>query len=156
MVVYLDRLFVDGLHVLFGRYTLWGFILFFPVTSCSDRDRFPNSRHNIRQWGNRCLGVSRVGFALWVYWVAALHALTSTSKRSLGEQLAIAIIIHVGCYLRPSEAVDIDWASVTKPVAQSGRAAGKWTILIGDASLGSFTKTGLQDDTVIVGEIGRD
>ena len=61
--------------------------------------------------------------------------------------LAAAVMIQLGTYLRPSEVLSLRKDDVFKPVKKPCQY---WGVVVGNSQRNQVTKTGMQDDTVLL------
>lgn len=64
--------------------------------------------------------------------------------------MAMALVLQMHCYLRPSECLGLTKEHVCFPAPGRYR---KWGLLIAPSTLGQQTKTGKSDDSVLIGDV---
>ena len=149
MTNYFDVLFADAQHPFVGKYVLWGYLLLYPDARRHDRDRLVLARAALHAWCRRVPGSSRHPLPLSVFYLVAEYFVKIDRVDA-----AIATLLMVESYARPSEIVNLAVQSVICP-SSGRRGPRQWGILIGNADLKEFTKTGQSDDTVILGTSDR-
>jgi hypothetical protein len=149
---YFDVLLRDACHPRVGRYTLFGYLMFYPRTDLRKQNRLCMARDALAGWSKRLPGSSRHPWPISVFYLV-MHSLLKA--RAL--EAAVALLIQFDAYLRPSEVCSLCWSSVASPQPGLGTVyASKWAVIIGNTDLQERTKTGQSDDTIILGSPGRE
>lgn len=143
---FFDALASDAVQPSTGRCVLWGYLLLVPSAKRADPDRLLLSRKALIGWSRLMPGRSRHPVPLVIFFLIAQWC-------GLQGRLdaAVAIIVMVDSYARPSEIVNLKLSSVVRP-SKSHRL---WGLVIGNADLSERTKTGETDDTIILGTRSR-
>ena len=149
MADYFDILFSDGHHPYTGRYTLWGYLLLTPNPARAVKRQLLLARKAVAAWCKKIPGKFRYPVPLYVFYLAGIFLVEQ--KRI---DAAVAMLLMLDTYARPSEATDLRVESVVAPSTGRG-GPGLWGIIIGNEDLGDRTKTGESDDTVILGSSDR-
>ena len=110
---YFDCLFEDSHHPFVARYTLFGLLCLFP------RCRLPQAREALSAWVSRIPGASRFLVPAGLTWLFGSTLLAGSSPL-----LALAVALQLDAYLRPSEVIALDWASVARPAPDAGEGFG--------------------------------
>ncbi|CAK0811092.1 unnamed protein product [Prorocentrum cordatum] len=152
MCKYFDVLMSDARHAAEGRYTLWGYLTFFPRSDIAKSARLSMAREAMKGWVRRFPGSSRHPWPLSVFYL-----FMSVFLRDKHTEAAVALAIQLDAYMRPSEICDLRWCSVVQPSKlSSSLSKNKWAVVIGNSDLGETTKTGESDDTVVLDSAGRE
>ncbi|CAK0890753.1 unnamed protein product [Prorocentrum cordatum] len=152
MCKYFDVLMSDARHAAEGRYTLWGYLTFFPRPDIAKSARLAMAREAMKGWVRRFPGSSRHPWPLSVFYL-----FMSVFLKDNHTEAAVALAIQPDAYLRPSEICELRWCSVVQPSKlSSSLSRNKWAVVIGNSDLGETTKTGESDDTVVLDSIGRE
>ncbi|CAK0833363.1 unnamed protein product, partial [Prorocentrum cordatum] len=152
MCKYFDVLMSDARHAAEGRYTLWGYLTFFPRSDIAKSARLSMAREAMKGWVRRFPGSSRHPWPLSVFYL-----FMSVFLRDKHTEAAVALAIQLDAYLRPSEICELRWCSVVQPSKlSSSLSKNKWAVVIGNSDLGETTKTGESDDTVVLDSVGRE
>ncbi|CAK0806629.1 unnamed protein product, partial [Prorocentrum cordatum] len=152
MCKYFDVLMSDARQAAEGRYTLWGYLTFFPRSDIAKSARLAMAREAMKGWVRRFPGSSRHPWPLSVFYL-----FMTVFLRDNHTEAAVALAIQLDAYLRPSEICELRWCSVVQPSKlSSSLSRNKWAVVIGNSDLGETTKTGESDDTVVLDSIGRE
>jgi hypothetical protein len=102
----------------------------------------PRALRCLRGWRRLCPSRTRVPYS-WDVWCAV-----AAEMARLGLlRMAIAILVGVDAYLRPSELVALTAGSLVPPSPESGEA---WSLLLHPASRGARSKVGESDETIML------
>ncbi|CAK0894775.1 unnamed protein product [Prorocentrum cordatum] len=152
MCKYFNVLMSDARHAAEGRYTLWGYLTFFPRSDIAKSARLSMAREAMKGWVRTFPGSSRHPWPLSVFYL-----FMSVFLRDKHTEAAVALAIQLDAYLRPSEICELRWCSLVQPSKlSSSLSKNKWAVVIGNSDLGETTKTGESDDTVVLDSVGRE
>ena len=129
-----------------ASYTLFGFILLRSDESLPERSLFPRARQALKGWSTRYPQSSRTG-ADPIIWYLLADKLAETEP-----PIAAALLLQLDTYARPSEIVNLKHGDVIRP---SSKHCKFWGLIFGNSSFGQTTKTGTQDDTVLLNSADR-
>ena len=105
----------------------------------------PNAKLALSGWKHQQPGSMRLPVPEEVVFDIAIYFL------SLAEiEMAMALVLQMHCYLRPSECLGLTKEHVCFPAPGRYR---KWGLLIAPSTLGQQTKTGKSDDSVLIGDV---
>lgn len=147
MATFFADLMDDGFSYNDASYTLFGYIVLEANVSTPEKLLFPRSRGALKGWNARFPQSSRTG-ADPLIWFLIAEEMSKTSIPS-----SAALMIQLDTYARPSEVLRIRKRDVVKPVTKQCRF---WGIIFGNSSFGERTKTGTQDDTVLLDSLTPD
>ncbi|CAK0809711.1 unnamed protein product, partial [Prorocentrum cordatum] len=102
MCKYFDVLMSHARHAAEGRYTLWGYLTFFPRSDIAKSARLSMAREAMKGWVRRFPGSSRHPWPLSVFYL-----FMSVFLRDKHTEAAVALAIQVDAYLRPSEICEL-------------------------------------------------
>ena len=111
-----------------------------------DKMLFPHSRAALKGWGSRYPQCSRTGADQQIWFLIALHMLDTVPL------LAAAVLVQLDTFARPSEILQVRKCDVIRPTSKHCRF---WGIIFGNSERFDRTKTGLQDDTVLLDSTDR-
>jgi integrase len=136
-----------------GRWALFGtMLLLFPQLG-RGAQVFPLARAALRGWLKLQPGRIRDPAPLEVAWWVASWLLSQGGR--LHTLLACAVVLQVDAYLRPGALLGIRKEDIIGPASgMRGRYRG-WTLVLAPSARVARTKTGEQDDTVLLGVAGR-
>lgn len=147
MATFFADLMDDGFSYNDASYTLFGYIILEANVSTPEKLLFPRSRGALKGWNARFPQSSRTGADPLIWFLIA----EEMSKTSI--PLSAALMIQLDTYARPSEVLRIRKRDVVKPVTKQCKF---WGIIFGNSSFGERTKTGAQDDTVLLDSLTPD
>lgn len=124
-----------------ATYVLFGYLMLRSDASVPDKFLFPLSRAALKGWGSRYPQASRTGADPLIWQLIALHMVSSFPL------LAAAVLVQLDTYARPSELLHVQKRDVIKPSTKQCRF---WGIIFGNSHRNQRTKTGTQDDTVLL------
>ena len=102
----------------------------------------PRTLRSLRGWRRLCPSRTRIPFG-WDVWAGVAAEMV---RRGL-VRMAIAILIGVDAYLRPSELLSLRTSSLVPPSPESGDS---WSLLLHPSSRGARSKVGESDETVLL------
>lgn len=147
---YMSEFFADlcdeGTSYNNATYILFGYLMLRCESDLPDKMMFPLSRNALKGWGTRYPQSSRVG-ADPLIWQLVANEMANTHPL-----LAAAVIVQLDTYARPSETLQIRRQDVIRPASKHCRF---WGVIFGNSSRGCRTKTGTQDDTVLLDSTDR-
>ena len=148
MEKYFTHCFFDGVGPAHGRNVLYGWLHLKTNENSNKGQRLPKSSCALRGWNKRCKGHVRDPLPWCFVCLIALFFLEAGKVL-----LALAVLLQVDTYLRPSELLDLALGSFSPPTPLAGRTYdGAWTLVIAPAFMDVCTKTGLVDCSVLVGD----
>eukprot|EP00438_Fugacium_kawagutii_P021634 Skav219592 [mRNA] locus=scaffold1719:17497:18357:+ [translate_table: standard] len=124
-----------------ASYTLFGYILLRSDSDTPERMLYPRARQALKGWNTRFPQSSRTGADPLVWYVLANKIAESNPP------CAAALLLQLDTYARPSEIVNLKFGDVVRP---SSKHCKFWGIIFGNSSFQETTKTGTQDDTVLL------
>ena len=130
-----------------ASYTLFGYLMLVANESLPDKLLLPRARASLRGWASKYPHGSRVGADPLVWHLLAQCALTSNAL------VSAAILLQLDTYARPSEILGLRKRDVVKPCSGTCRF---WGIILGNSVFDEKTKTGTQDDTVLLDSSDRE
>lgn len=147
MATFFADLCEEGASYNDASYTLFGFIVLEAQSNLPERQLFPLSRGALKGWSSRYPQCSRTGADPLLWHLIAEHMLGSA------PMYAAVGLIQLDTYARPSEILGLRKQDIIKP---SSRHCCFWGIIFGNSSSGGQTKTGTQDDTVLLDSTDRE
>lgn len=129
-----------------ASYTLFGYILLRSDCDTPERMLYPRARQALKGWNTRFPQSSRTGADPLVWYVLANQIADSNPP------CAAALLLQLDTYARPSEIINIKFGDVVRP---SSRHCRFWGIIFGNSSFDESTKTGTQDDAVLLNSSDR-
>eukprot|EP00438_Fugacium_kawagutii_P022824 Skav218924 [mRNA] locus=scaffold2031:23111:23944:+ [translate_table: standard] len=141
MAEYFADLCDEGSSYNVATYTLFGYLMLRADESSPDRLLLPQARAALKGWGSRYPSGSRTGADPLIWILIALHMAEKTPL------LAAAVLLQLDTYARPSEILKMRKSDVIRPSSQHCKF---WGIIIGNSERDEVTKTGTQDDTVLL------
>lgn len=147
MAEYFTDLFEDGSCYNAASYTLYGYILLRTNESIPEKDLFPLARGALKGWNAHSPQSTRTGADPQVWYVIA----DDMARRN--PPAAAALLLQLDSYARPSEIVSLQFEDIIKP---SSKQCKYWGIIFGNSDRGEVTKTGAQDDCVLLDSLDRD
>lgn len=143
---YIADLFDEGEPFNTGSYALYGYILLRVDEGTPEKDLFPRARGALKGWTSRRPQASRTGSDPLVWYLMA-DTLVLWSVEA-----AAALLLQLDTYARPSEIVGLTRRDIISPVS---RHCKYWGVIFGNSEVGELTKTGAQDDTVLLDSLDR-
>ena len=142
-------LFDDGYGVWEGRSIFYGWRLL--ILKTTDRAVMPLSRASLAGWQKAVPGKMRMSVTEDT---ALQHA---DELLTMGEVwAALAVALQLDCYFRPSEVLGLTHSQVLPPAPSAGGRYGKlWGLVLCPQEQGTRTKTGLVDDSKLVGDVAH-
>ena len=147
MAEYFADLFEDGSCYNAASYTLYGYILLRTNESIPEPDLFSKARGALKGWNSHCPQSSRSGADPQIWYVMADEIC------KCNPPAAAALLLQLDSYARPTEIISLLGEDIIKP---SSRQCKFWGIIFGNSDRGDRTKTGTQDDTVLLDSLDRD
>ena len=148
---YLEYLYLDG-HGTFKARTVVHAVMFHLDVNWAKTIEFDRTRRAMKDYTKIAKDHSREGCP----WAAALLAFTmSTLFGSDGVEGAAALLLAFDTYHRPSEVMRVNRRHLIAPPARARAKSALRAIMVAPSD-DAVTKTGLTDDTVIVGEINKE
>ena len=147
MAEYATGLYEDGEPHNTASYALYGFLLFKVDESRPDKDLFPHTRGALKGWSTRSPQGSRSG-ADPLIWYRMAEIIAASNPPA-----AAALLLQLDSYARPSEILTMTRADIVRPSSKQCRF---WGLIFGNSSRDERTKTGTQDDTVLLDSRDRD
>jgi integrase len=129
-----------------ATYVLFGFLMLRADDPRPDKQLMSYSRAALKGWSSRYPQASRTGAVPAIWQLIAMHM----SEES--PPLAAAVMIQLDTYLRPSEVLSLRKDDVFKPVKKRCQY---WGVVVGNSQRNQVTKTGMQDDTVLLNSEDR-
>ena len=143
MSVYLLDLYYDGAHIWEGTYTVYGYQ--FSYNSGADANYLPGAKKALKAWRRRQPSQMRkpvpeeVIFAL------------STQLLNMGHiDTAVALGIQYHTYMRPSEVITLQHLQLCPPVRRAMHSYPRWAVVLAPDELGVTTKTGENNESVLI------
>lgn len=143
---YCVDLYEDGEPYNMASYALFGFIVLRVDSDVPEKSLFARARMSLKGWSSASPLSSRTG-ADATLWYLFADIISETSPHA-----AAALLLQLDTYARPSEILGLTLADVIKP---SSKQCKYWGLIFGNSEMGSVTKTGTQDDTVLLDSIDR-
>ena len=148
MEKYFTHCFFDGAGPAHGRNVLYGWLHLKTDENNNKGQRLPKASRALRGWNKRCRGHVRDPLP-WCFVCLIAEFFLQTGK----VLLALAVLLQVDTYLRPSELLAVTLGSFSPPTPLAGRDYDDaWTLVIAPAYLDVCTKTGLVDCSVLIGD----
>lgn len=129
-----------------ATYILFGYLMLRCASTVPDKMMFPLSRNALKGWGSRYPQSSRTGADPLVW------QLIANEMADNDPLLAAAVIVQLDTYARPSEILQLCKQDIIRPSTKHCRF---WGIILGNSSRGCRTKTGTQDDTILLDSTDR-
>ena len=146
MSEYFADLYEDGEPYNEASYTLYGYILLRTNESIPEKQLFPKARGALKGWSAASPQSSRTGADPLLWYLLAQH------MAEFDPPAATALLLQLDSYARPSEIIGVYKEDVIRP---STKQCKFWGIIFGNSDLGLTTKTGTQDDTVLLDSLDR-
>ena len=135
-----------------SRCALYGWILLRTDHCDAKGTIMQRARRALIGYTNRDPGTVRDPWPIESVYLMGLHALDQPD----GDLLAAAMVVQTDTYCRPGELLHIRSCDFYGPQRFTrGRNAGAWAVSFAPSDTNFKTKTGQQDDTVMVGVKGR-
>ena len=142
---YFEVLFLGEESIEAARYTLYG--LAWVQCWTTKGGAFPRARQCLKGWAREEPARSRQPCP----WEIAILMASDLAGRSLEQTLAAAAVLLIfDGYFRPGEALRLTGPCVIPPHGHG--VVGQWAIQVAPSGSGRPIKTGVYDDTVIMGE----
>ena len=150
LVSYMNELFHDGDSPQAGRYCLYGLVKLHFNTFENKRTLLPRARECLKGWARRMPGQLRDPCP------ARCCAAICDELVDSGEHLAgCAVLVQADAYLRPSEVLAVRREDLLPPPPGSTGKYRRWSLVVAPSTGTRVTKTGEQDDTLLLGAAGR-
>ncbi|CAK0895895.1 unnamed protein product [Prorocentrum cordatum] len=154
LVEYFEQLYVDGGGKSTARYTLAALAYRFSV-SLRAPDVFPKAKGALSGWGKLEPDVTSEPLCWAAACLMALYLAGLNTEIAL--QAARGLVVQFDTYLRPGELLDLRVPCCILPQPSAGSGYNKMGLVVGASALvmgddvhTRVTKTGLQDDTVLI------
>ena len=147
MAEYTTDLYEDGEPHNTASYALYGYLLFKVDESSPDKDLFPHTRGALKGWNSRSPQGSRAG-ADPLIWYRIAEVIAASNPPA-----AAALLLQLDSYARPSEILSLIRSDIVRPSSKQCRF---WGLIFGNSSQDAVTKTGSQDDTVLLDSRDRE
>jgi len=141
---YFVDMFEDGFGVWEGRNTFYGSKMLHLKTA--SRSVLSTAHASLRGWAKKSPGKMRLPAPEIMVDNIALSMLEAGQVDS-----AAAAVLQQDTYFRPSEVIGLRMGQVLPPANLKGRAK-SWGLVVGMSEWGEKTKTGQQDDSVLVAD----
>lgn len=145
--LYFTDLYEDGEPYNLASYALYGYIVLKVDLSIPEKQMFPQARMALKGWSTSSPTSSRTG-ADPLIWYLMADWMAGQSPAA-----AAALLIQLDSYARPSEVLNIARQDIIRPTSKQCKY---WGIIFGNSDLDRVTKTGTQDDTVLLDSLDRD
>ena len=109
------------------------------------QDFLVNSKEALQAWKRRRPGNMRLPVP-----EEFIHDLAQHFLEYHRVDIAVALVLQMHCYLRPSEVLNLTTDHVCKPATRKYK---HYAILVSPSSLGTRSKTGDTDDSVMIGDL---
>jgi integrase len=150
MVQYMEQLFVAGETAAVARYALYGVAWVFDLVT-RDLQVFALAKKTLQGFAKKAPEPSRDPPLLELTWLAA-DFFERTSSSDEGLMAALATLLAVDGYLRPSETVGLR----SQDFFKSGRGCSlKWSVVVAPLTRGVPAKNKQFDDGFVVGAYDR-
>ena len=143
---YCVDLYEDGEPYNMASYALFGFLVLRVDSDVPEKSLLPRTRMALKGWTSVSPLSSRTG-ADATLWYLFADIISEASAPA-----AAALLLQLDTYARPSEILGLTLADVIQP---SSKQCKYWGVIFGNSEAGSITKTGTQDDTVLLDSIDR-
>ena len=147
MATFFADLMDEGFSYNDASYTLFGYIVLEANVSAPEKLLLPRARGALKGWNARFPQSSRTGADPLIWF------LIGEEMTKISVPLTAALIIQLDTYARPSEVLRVRKRDVVRPVTKQCKF---WGIIFGNSSFGERTKTGTQDDTVLLDSLTPD
>eukprot|EP00438_Fugacium_kawagutii_P002203 Skav236697 [mRNA] locus=scaffold4101:93018:93839:- [translate_table: standard] len=141
MSTYFADLLDDGSTYNDASYTLFGYIILRSNEDIPERSLYPRARQALKGWSVRYPQCSRTGADPLIWYLLA----DEIAGHSV--PLAAAMLLQLDTYARPSKILGLRLRDIVRPVSKHCKF---WGIIIGISLFDETTKTGTQDDTVLL------
>ena len=142
LVQFFNHLFFAGQNPWRGELLLAALLHKQPHLGRLGSNSLPRALRCLRGWRRLCPSRTRVPYS-WDVWCAVAAEMV---RRGL-LRMAIAILVGVDAYLRPSELIALTAGSLVPPSPESREA---WSLLLHPASRGARSKVGESDETILL------
>ena len=130
-----------------ASYTLFGYLMLVANENLPDKLLLPRARASLRGWASKYPHGSRTGADPLIWYLLAECAFCSN------VWVSAAILLQLDTYARPSEILRLRKRDVVKPCSGTCKF---WGVIMGNSEFGERTKTGTQDDTVLLDSSDRE
>lgn len=124
-----------------ASYALFGYIVLHADESMPERDLLPRARQALKGWNAHYPQCSRTGADFLIWFLLCEHLLAQSPA------FAAILLLQLDTYARPSEIINVRKRDVIRPVSKQCKF---WGIIFGNSGYHERTKTGTQDDTVLL------
>ena len=142
MGTFFNELFLQGKNPWRGELLLAGMMHAMPEFSKAGQLSLPRTLRCLKGWRRLCPSRTKVPWG-WDLWCAVAAELCRLGYL----RVAIAVLVGVGCYLRPSELLALTPASFVPPSPES---SGAWAVLLHPSSRFAKSKVGESDETILL------
>ena len=142
MVGFFNQLFLEGENPWRGELALAGLLHVQPELGKAGVKGLPRCLRCLKGWRRLCPTKTKVPWG-WDLWCAVAAELCRLGYL----RVAIAVLVGVDCYLRPSELLGLTPASLVPPSPES---SGAWALLLHPSSRFARSKVGESDETLLL------
>jgi len=129
-----------------ASYALFGYILLRSDEEVPERMLYPRARQALKGWNARYPQSSRSGADPLIWYLLADKIAENNPP------MAAALLLQLDTYARPSEIIFLKYGDVVRPSSKHCRF---WGLIFGNSEFLETTKTGTQDDTVLLNSTDR-
>ena len=124
-----------------ASYALFGYIVLHADENTPERDLLPRARQALKGWNAHYPQSSRTGADFLIWFLISEHMMEQSPA------FAAILLLQLDTYARPSEILQVRKRDVIRPVTKQCKF---WGIIFGNSGYHERTKTGAQDDTVLL------
>ena len=141
MAEFFADLYEDGKPYNSASYALFGFLVLRTDDSRPEKMLFPRARGALKGWSPRSPQSSRTGADPLIWHLVGL------TISEVCPPAAAAFLLQLDTFARPTEILHLCRRDVIKPASRHCKF---WGVIFGNSEVGDATKTGTQDDTVLL------
>ena len=124
-----------------ASYTLFGYLVLRTDDSRPEKMLFSRARGALKGWSSRSPQAARTGADRLTWYLLGL------TISEVCPPAATAMLLQLDTYARPTEILQLCRRDITKPASRHCKF---WGVIFGNSEVGDVTKTGTQDDTVLL------
>ncbi|CAK0844899.1 unnamed protein product [Prorocentrum cordatum] len=148
-----DWLFAQREQPQAGRWTLHGYALLHLSHLGRGGHVLPRAKAALRGWIRQMPGRIRDPCPIEAAWLIAQWMLLK--NQAFYFWCSLAVVMQVNAYVRPSALLDIKKKDLLPPLLQRGSRYVNWGLALAPSTRTGKTKSGEQDDTLIIGILDR-
>jgi integrase len=143
MAEYFADLCDQGASYNSATYVLFGYLMLRADECIPDKQLMSHSRAALKGWSSKYPQCSRTGADPLIWFLLGSH---------MHASFAAALLLQLDTYARPSEILKLRKQDIIRP---SSKHCKFWGVIFGNSNRGDVTKTGTQDDTVLLDSTDR-